>query len=99
RLEMLMYSYSGITNYFDDNGKATINDPKHVEFLQKYLIDAYVNYTAEDDLTKSWTELSSAFQSGGAGFVVHNLGSDKFSSKLFEYDTTKFAAAPFPERK
>lgn len=98
-LEMLMYSYSGITNYFDDNGKATINDPKHVEFLQKYLIDAYGNYTAEDDLTKSWTELASAFQSGRAGFVFHNLGSGKSMAEAFENDTTKFAAAPFPESK
>ena len=96
-LEMLMYSYSGITNYFDEDGKATINDPKHVEFLQKYLVDMYGKYTAEDDLTKSWTELASAFQSGKAGFVFHNLGSAKSMTEAFEGDTSKFQAALFPQ--
>lgn len=98
-LEMLMYSYSGITNYFDENGKSTLKDPLHVEFLQKYLVDSYGKYTAEDDLTKGWTELASAFQSGKAGFVFHNLGSAKSMMEAFEGDTDKFAAAEFPESK
>lgn len=95
-LEMLMYAYSGITNYFDANGKCTINDPKNVEFVQKYLVDTYNNYTSQDDLTKGWSELANAFQSGKAGIVVHNLGSAKSMETAFEGDYSKFQAAVFP---
>lgn len=94
-LEMLMYSYSGITNYFTADGKSTINDPKNIEFVQKYL-GCYNQYTAQDDLTKSWTQLANAFQSGKAGVVVHNLGSGASMTKAFNSDTTKYQAAMFP---
>ena len=40
-LEMLMYAYSGLDHYFTEDGKSTINDPKNVEFVQKYLVDCY----------------------------------------------------------
>jgi multiple sugar transport system substrate-binding protein len=95
-LEMLMYAYSGITNYFDANGKSTINDPKNVEFVQKYLVDSYNTYTSQDDLTKGWSELANAFQSGKAGIVVHNLGSAKSMETAFSGDYSKFQAAVFP---
>jgi multiple sugar transport system substrate-binding protein len=95
-LEFLMYSYSGITNYFDSKGKSTINDPKNVEFVQKYL-GLYNTYTPEDDLTKSWTQLASAFQTGKAVFVAHNLGSASSMAKAFGNDTSKFEAIPLPK--
>lgn len=94
-LEMLMYSYSGITNYFTSDGKSTINDPKNIEFVEKYL-GSYNKFTAPDDLTKSWTELANSFQSGKAGIVVHNLGSGKSMASAFNNDTSKFQAAKFP---
>lgn len=94
-LEMLMYSYSGITNYFTADGKSTINDLKNVEFVQKYL-GCYNKYTAQDDLTKSWTQLANAFQSDKAGIVVHNLGSGASMTKAFNGDTAKYQAAMFP---
>ena len=94
-LEMLMYSYSGITNYFTADGKSTINDPKNVEFVQKYL-GCYNKYTAQDDLTKGWTQLANAFQSDKAGIVVHNLGSGASMTKAFKGNTSKYQAAMFP---
>ena len=42
---MLTYSYSGITNYFTPDGKSTINDPKNMEFVDKY-IGCYNKFTA-----------------------------------------------------
>lgn len=36
-LERQMYAYSGILSKFDENGKCTINDPKNVEFVERYL--------------------------------------------------------------
>ena len=95
-LEMLMYAYSGVTNYFDANGKSTINNAKNVEFVQKYLVDTYNTYTSQDDLTKGWAELANAFQSGKAGIVVHNLGSAKSMVTAFQGDYSKFQAAVFP---
>ncbi len=94
-LEYLMYSYSGITKYFTADGKCTINDPKHVEFVEKYL-GLYGNYTAEGDLNNGWTELAAAFQSGRAAMVFHNLGSSSAHAKIFSNDTAKFAAVPLP---
>lgn len=95
-LEMLMYSYSGITNYFTKDGKATINDPLHVEFLDKYL-GGYNVYTPEDDLGKGWTELAASFQSGKVGMIFHNLGSASAHEKAFNNDLSKFSAAAFPK--
>lgn len=95
-LEMLMYAYSGIDHYFNEDGTSTINDPKNVEFVQKYLVDCYNVYTAQDDLTKGWADLANAFQSGKAGIVVHNLGSAASMVQAFEEDYSKFQAAKFP---
>lgn len=96
-LEMLMYSYSGVTNYFTEDGKSTINNPKNVEFVQRYLVDCYGKYTAEDDLIKGWVALANAFQSGKAGVVFHNLGSGASMVTAFEGDNSKFQAARFPK--
>ncbi|TCL76562.1 multiple sugar transport system substrate-binding protein [Hydrogenispora ethanolica] len=95
-LEMLMYSYSGIQNYFDKKGKSTINHPKNVEFVEKYL-GLYNQATPEDDLTKGWTQLAATFQSGKAAVVIHNLGSASSHEKAFGGDRSKFMAVPFPK--
>jgi multiple sugar transport system substrate-binding protein len=95
-LEMLMYSYSGISNYYTADGKSTINDPLNVEFVEKYL-GMYNVCTPEDDLGKGWTELAATFQSGKAAMVVHNLGSASSHEQAFGGDKSKFAAIPFPK--
>lgn len=93
-LEKLMYSYSGITEYFVD-GVCTINDPKNVEFIERYL-GGYKKFSSEDDLNKSWTEMRSQFQSGKAAMLVHNTGSGQACFEAFEGDETKVAACPYP---
>jgi multiple sugar transport system substrate-binding protein len=95
-LEMLMYSYSGITDYFTKDGKSTINDPANVAFVDKYLGGYNVN-TPEDDVNKSWTELAATFQSGKTAMVAHNLGSASSHEKAFGGDRSKFMAIPFPK--
>lgn len=95
-LEMLMYSYSGITNYFTANGKATINNPLNVKFVEKYL-GGYSVYTPEDDLNKGWTELAATFQSGKTAMIFHNLGSATAHDKAFNGDKSKYEAIPFPQ--
>lgn len=93
-LEKLMYSYSGITEYFVD-GVCTLNDPKNVEFVEKYL-GGYKKVSSADDLNKSWTEMSSQFQSGKAVMLVHNTGSGQANLDAFLGDQTKVAACPYP---
>ena len=94
-LEYLMYSYSGILDYFDKNGKCTINDPKNVEFVQKYL-NLYGTYTQEGDINNGWPALAAEYQSGKAAMVFHNLGSSAVNAAAFNNDNSKFAALPYP---
>lgn len=94
-LERMMYSYSGILSKFDENGKCTINDPKNVEFVERYL-GLYGDYTAEGDINYGWTELSAAFDSGAAGLIIHNLGSAQDHLNAFNGDLTKFEAINMP---
>ncbi len=95
-LEMLMYSYSGITNYFDENGQCTVNDPRHVEFCEQYL-GLYNNYSGEGDINYGWGQLAGAFQTGTAAIIQHNTGSAADHYKVFNGDLSKFAALPFPK--
>lgn len=74
QFEQMMYQYSGIHEMFDENGNSTINDSSHVEFLERFAGIYNVN-TAESDVTNGYTEMISAFGSGAAGMIFHNLGS------------------------
>ena len=93
-LDRMMYSYSGIDSIFID-GKCTINDPKNVEFVERYL-GLYGKCTAEGDLNAGWTEISAAFDSGAAGIIVHNLGSAADHEKAFNGDYSKFSSMGMP---
>jgi len=93
--EREMYAYSGILSLFDENGKCTINDPKNIEFMERYL-GLYGKCTAEGDLNQNWQELTAAFDSGSAGMIIHNLGSASDHVKAFNDDRTKFAAMGMP---
>lgn len=74
QLEQMLYQYSGITDMFDENGNSTINDPLHVEFLEKFA-SLYNVYTPESDITNASTEMISAFDSASAAMIFHNIGS------------------------
>lgn len=94
-LEAMMYSYSGLASVIDENGKTTINDPKHVEFVEKYL-GFYNECTAEGDIGYDYQELSAAFDAQKAGIIIHNLGSANDHLKAFDGDMTKFEAKGMP---
>lgn len=94
-LEAMMYSYSGLTSLFDENGKTTINDPRHVEFVDKYL-GFYNVCTAEGDIGYDYKALSAAFDSQNAGIIIHNLGSANDHMKAFDGDMSKFEAKGMP---
>lgn len=94
-LEHLMYSYSGLTEFFTKDGKSTINDPLHVEFVEKFL-GMYNVVTPEDDVTKGFAEIGATFTSGKAAMYVQNLGSGIRNEAGFQNDYSKFQAIPFP---
>lgn len=94
-MEMLMYSYSGITNFFIDD-KCTLNDPKNIEFMEKFL-GGYGKTTSEDDINKGWTEMAAQFQSGKAAMIMHNLGSAQANYEAFGNDENVVKAAPLPK--
>lgn len=73
-LTYLMYAYSGIEVPFDENGKSTLNDPKHVEIITK-LASLYGKDTPQSDITNGYKELVAAFDSGTVACIQHNLGS------------------------
>lgn len=89
-----LYSYSGIESVFDENGKVTINDPKHVEFAEKYFA-MYGKNTPESDITAGWKEIAANFDSGVSAMLTHNLGSYTNHMQAFG-DASKFSSAPLP---
>jgi multiple sugar transport system substrate-binding protein len=93
QLQRMMYAYSGITDYFDKNGKSTINHPKHVEFVEKYL-SLYNKYTPKSDITNGYKEMVAAFDTGVAAMIQHNIGSYGEHSKALKPD--QYAALPLP---
>jgi multiple sugar transport system substrate-binding protein len=94
QLQRLMFAYSGISKYFDESGKSTINDPKHVEFVKKYL-SMYKKNTAQSDVTNGYKEMVASFDTGVAAMMQHNLGSYGEHSKTLQEG--QFAAMPLPK--
>lgn len=89
-----IYSYMGIKEVFDENGKATINRPEAVEFLEKYLA-LYGTCTPESDITAGYKEISANFDSGVSAMFTHNLGS--YGSHVTGFGGTEgFTANPLP---
>src|SRR5699024_10166314 len=94
QLQRLMYAYSGITDYVDEDGKATVNDPKHVEFLKQYF-DLYQENTPKSDITNGYKEMVAGFDTGKVAILHHNIGSFGEHNKSLEDD--QFEAAPLPK--
>ena len=89
-LEQMMYSYSGITEMFDEQGKSTVNNPYHIEFVEK-LAGMYNRITPESDITNGYKEMVAAFDTGMANMIFHNLGS--YGEHMKTLGEGKFAAA------
>jgi multiple sugar transport system substrate-binding protein len=74
QLLRMMFAYSGYKDFFTADGKCRINDPKHVEFVKKYL-GLYRKYTPTSDITNGYQEMIAAFDTGSVAMVQHNIGS------------------------
>lgn len=93
QLQRLMYAYSGIDHYLDENGKCTINDPIHVEFVEKYF-DMYDKNTPHSDITNGYKEMVAGFDTGVVAMLHHNIGSYGEHSKALKKN--QFEAVPLP---
>ncbi|MFI0236898.1 ABC transporter substrate-binding protein [Streptomyces sp. NPDC016845] len=88
-----MYGQSGITSFWDgDNSKTTVNDPKNVTALEKY-VGLYKKATPSADVNNDFTKMVAQFDSGQIGMLSHNLGSYQDHVKAFG---DKFRGLPSP---
>jgi len=94
QLQRMMYAYSGITDFYDASGKSTINDPKHVEFVKKYL-GLYKTYTPDSDITNDYKAMVAGFDTGAVAMIQHNIGSYGEHSKALKEG--QYAALPLPK--
>ncbi len=89
-----MYGQSGITSFWDASGeKTTVNDPKNVAALEKY-VGLYKKTTPAADLNNDFTKMVAQWDSGTIGMLNHNLGSYQDHVKAFGVD--KFRGIPQP---
>ncbi|MFC5825110.1 ABC transporter substrate-binding protein [Nonomuraea insulae] len=71
----VVYGQSGLTEFFDATGKATLNDPRNVTALEKYA-GLYKRNTPEADLQNDYVKMVAQFDTAGSIAVMqHNLGS------------------------
>ena len=94
QLLRMMFAYSGFTDFFDKNGKCRINDPKHVEFVKKYLA-LYQKFTPISDVTNGYREMIAAFDMGNVAMVQHNIGS--YSQHQKSLKPGEYAPLPLPK--
>ncbi|MCC9706270.1 sugar ABC transporter substrate-binding protein [Streptomyces sp. MNU76] len=88
-----MYGQSGITSFWDASGeKTTVNDPRNVAALEKY-VGLYKKVTPAADLNNDFTKMVAQFDSGTIGMLNHNLGSYQDHVKAFG---DKFRGIPQP---
>lgn len=90
-----MYGQSGIESFWDAAGeKTTVDDPKNVAALEKY-VGLYKKATPAADLNNDFTKMVAQFDSGDIGMLNHNLGS--YQDHVSTLGADKFRGIPQPE--
>lgn len=88
-----LYSASGIDEFFDKDGKSTLNDPKNRDALEK-LIALYGKDTPEADVTNPYPQMLAQFQGGQIAMMQHNIGS--YPTLMKTFDDSQVKALPLP---
>jgi multiple sugar transport system substrate-binding protein len=90
----MTYGMSGVGEFFTKDDKSTLNDPKNVEALKRY-ISLYTSVSAKGDLTNDFVKIVAEFDGGSAWATHHNLGS--YQDHIKAIGTTAVAGVqPFP---
>lgn len=87
-----MYGQSGITSFWNGD-KTTVDDPKNVAALKKY-VGLYKKDTPSADVNNDFTKMVAQWDSGDIGMLSHNLGS--YQDHLKALGEGKFKGIPNP---
>ncbi|MFF7329431.1 extracellular solute-binding protein [Streptomyces sp. NPDC008150] len=87
-----MYGQSGITSFWNGD-KTTVDDPKNVAALKKY-VALYKKDTPSADVNNDFTKMVAQWDSGDIGMLSHNLGS--YQDHLKALGEGKFKGIPNP---
>ncbi|MFD8719708.1 ABC transporter substrate-binding protein [Streptomyces sp. NPDC059629] len=85
------YGQSGIASFWNGD-KTTVNDPKNVAALEKY-VGLYKKDTPSADVNNDFTKMVAQWDSGTIGMLSHNLGSYADHEKSL---SGKFKGIPNP---
>ncbi|MER5737166.1 sugar ABC transporter substrate-binding protein [Streptomyces sp. NPDC002262] len=87
-----MYGQSGIQSFWEGD-KTTVNDPKNVAALEKY-VGLFKKNTPAADVNNDFTKMVAQWDSGEIGMLNHNLGS--YQDHVKALGTEKFRGIPNP---
>ncbi|MFB6980682.1 ABC transporter substrate-binding protein [Streptomyces scopuliridis] len=90
-----MYGQSGITSFWNGD-KTTVNDPKNVAALEKY-VALYKKVTPSADVNNDFIKMVAQWDNGTIGMLTHNLASYQDHVKALGKD--KFKGLPYPARE
>ncbi|MEU9794933.1 sugar ABC transporter substrate-binding protein [Streptomyces sparsogenes] len=88
----MMYAQSGVTTFWDGD-RTTLDDPRNVAALEKY-VGLYKKVTPAADLNNDFTKMVAQFDQGDIGMLQHNLGS--YTDHLKAFGKDKIAGVPMP---
>lgn len=86
------YGQSGIGSFWDGD-KTTVNDPKNVKALKKY-VALYKNNTPAADVNNDFKKMNAQWDTGQIGMLSHNLGS--YTDHVKALGEGKFRGLPNP---
>ncbi|MET8291053.1 ABC transporter substrate-binding protein [Streptomyces sp. NPDC048448] len=87
-----VYGQTGLTSFWNGD-KTTVNDPKNVAALEKY-IALYKKDTPSADVNNDFAKMVAQWDSGSIGMLSHNLGS--YQDHLKALGAGKFRGIPNP---
>jgi multiple sugar transport system substrate-binding protein len=88
-----MYSYSGISSFFDSSGKSTIDDPRNVAAIEK-IVSLYGHQTPKADVDNGYPQMVAEFDGGSVAMMHHNLGS--YTDHVKAFGAQNVGAVPLP---
>ncbi|MFE5142189.1 ABC transporter substrate-binding protein [Streptomyces fagopyri] len=89
-----VYGQTGLTSFWNGD-RTTVNDPKNVAALEKY-IALYKTDTPSADVNNDFAKMVAQWDSGSIGMLSHNLGS--YQDHLKALGAEKFRGIPNPTR-
>jgi multiple sugar transport system substrate-binding protein len=93
QLVEVVYGISGIADPFDTTGASTLNDPKNVAALERF-VRLYKTYTPEADINNDYVKMVAQFGGGNIAIMQHNLGSYNDHVKAFGKEKVGAFAVP-----